>query len=155
MPLHETLNLTDLPASTWRTSVTIRFGHCDPAGIVYTPNYFDIFNGLIEDWYSEALHLSYSSIIRDRRIGLGYAHASADFLSTSRMGDVLRVAVVVKAIGRSSLTLSVHAFNGEPECVRATFVSVTTSLETHRPVLIPDDIRAAIERYRDGTLRGH
>ena len=28
----------------------IRFSHCDPAGIVFFPQYLVMFNGLVEDW---------------------------------------------------------------------------------------------------------
>lgn len=142
---------SELPDSVWRTPVLIRFGHCDPAGIVYTPEYFNIFNGVIEDWYGAALRLSYHGFIRDRRTGLGYVHVSADFARPSSLGDVIDAAVVVDAVGRTSLTLKVYAFNNGALCVCATFVTVTTSLVTHRPVSIPDDLRAALERYRSGA----
>ena len=28
----------------------VRFSDCDPAGIVFYPQYFVMFNGLVEDW---------------------------------------------------------------------------------------------------------
>jgi 4-hydroxybenzoyl-CoA thioesterase len=43
------------PKGAFTRSVPVRFSHCDPAGIVYFPHYFDMFNGLIEDWYGEEL----------------------------------------------------------------------------------------------------
>ena len=43
------------PNGAFTRTVSIRFSHCDPAGIVYFPHYFDMFNGLIEDWYTEQL----------------------------------------------------------------------------------------------------
>ena len=43
------------PSGAFTRSVTVRFSHCDPAGIVYFPHYFDMFNGLIEDWYGQEL----------------------------------------------------------------------------------------------------
>ncbi len=33
------------PDGAFTRSVPIRFSHCDPAGIVYFPHYFDMFNG--------------------------------------------------------------------------------------------------------------
>ncbi|MDF6762844.1 acyl-CoA thioesterase, partial [Escherichia coli] len=30
----------------------IRFAHCDPAGIVYFPQYLVLFNVLVEDWFT-------------------------------------------------------------------------------------------------------
>jgi 4-hydroxybenzoyl-CoA thioesterase/acyl-CoA thioester hydrolase len=63
----------ELPAAIWRQSVKIRFGHCDPAGIVYTPVYFDLFNAAVEDWFAEALGHDYHAIVRDEGIGLATA----------------------------------------------------------------------------------
>src|ERR1039458_3533526 len=43
------------PEGAFTRTVKIRFSHCDPGGIVYFPHYCDMFNGLIEDWYTEHL----------------------------------------------------------------------------------------------------
>src|SRR5436190_6672491 len=128
MARFESMTLSELPGGVCRTRLRIRFGSCDPAGIVYTPEYLDLFSGVIEDWYGEALGISYHELVGKRRTGLGYAHVSADFAKPSSMGDVLDVAVIVRDVGRASLTFTVHAFNGGLECVRSTFVTVTTSL---------------------------
>lgn len=142
------INPSELPDGVWRIPVPIRFGHCDPAGIVYTPEYFNIFNGVLEDWYGACLGIPYHVLISHRRTGLGYAHVSADFATPGRLGQVMEVAVVVTAIGRSSVTLTIHAFNDMAECVRATFITVITSLDTHRSMPIPDDLRTALEAYQ-------
>ena len=97
MARFDSLALSELPRGVWRSRILVRFGSCDPAGIVYTPEYLNLFNGVIEDWYSEALGLSYHELVGKRRIGLGYAHVSADFARPSSMGDVLDVAVPVRA----------------------------------------------------------
>jgi 4-hydroxybenzoyl-CoA thioesterase/acyl-CoA thioester hydrolase len=138
----------DLRAAVWRESVKIRFGHCDPAGIVYTPVYFDLFNAAVEDWFAEALGHDYHAIVRDDRIGLGYGHASADFLAPCFMGDVVEIAVVVARIGRASIELTMHMFNRGSEAARGRLVVVTTSLAEHRAVPIPPAIREALEAYR-------
>lgn len=142
------IHLQDLPLGIWRTAVKVRFGQCDPAGIVYTAAYFDLFNVVIEEWYPACLGLDYYAIIRDRKIGLGYGHASADFLTPAFMGDVLDVTVAVDMIGRASFTLTLHAMKGPHEAVRGRLVVVTTSLAEHKPVPIPSDIREALETYR-------
>jgi acyl-CoA thioesterase FadM len=144
----------DVVASgAWRTTITIHFGDCDPSGIVYTPQYFNLFNGAIEDWYGAALGISYRALITDRKLGVGYAHVSADFAKPSFIGDILDVAIVVTALGRSSLTLTVHAFKDGIERVRATFVTVTTSLERFEAIPIPDDLRTAFAAYQQRCER--
>ena len=107
-----------------------------------------LFNGVIEDWYGDALGLPYHELVGTRRTGLGYAHVSADFAKPSRMGDVLDVAVIVRDIGRTSVKLTVHAFKDGAECVRATFVTVTTSLLDHKSIALPDDMRLAMKNYQ-------
>ena len=57
------LTLSGLPNGVWRTRIPVRFGSCDPAGIVYTPEYLNLFNGVIEDWYGEALGLPYHELV--------------------------------------------------------------------------------------------
>jgi len=64
----------------------------------------------VEDWYGEALGISYHELVGKRRTGLGYAHVSADFAKPSSMGDVLDVALIVHQVGRTSMTFTVHAF---------------------------------------------
>jgi 4-hydroxybenzoyl-CoA thioesterase/acyl-CoA thioester hydrolase len=141
----------ELSAALWRTSVTIRFGECDPAGIVYTPVYFDLFNKAVEAWHIECLRLDYYDIVGPRRVGLGYGHVSADFFKPSFMGDVLSTAVKMDRIGRASFALALHMLKGKDEVARGHLVIVTTSLTEHKAIPIPADIRAALEAYRDRT----
>jgi acyl-CoA thioesterase FadM len=148
MARFESLAFSELPNGVWRTRIPVRFGSCDPAGIVYTPEYLNLFNGVIEDWYGDALGLPYRELVGRRRTGLGYAHVSADFATPSSMGDILDVAVIVRNIGRTSATLAVHAFKDGLECVRATFVTVTTSLVDHKAIELPDDLRLAFGNYQ-------
>jgi acyl-CoA thioesterase FadM len=147
MARFEPLRLSELPGGVWRSHIVVRFGSCDPAGIVYTPEYLNLFNGVVEDWYGQALGISYHELVGKRRTGLGYAHVSADFATPSSMGDVLDVAVIVRRVGRASLTFTVHAFKDGIECVRATFVTVTTSLVDHKAIALPDDVRLALNAY--------
>ena len=148
MARFESFTLSEFPNGVWRTRIVVRFGSCDPAGIVYTPEYLNLFNGVIEEWYGAELGLPYHEMVGKRRTGLGYAHVSADFAKPSSMGDVLDVAVIVRKIGRSSVTLTIHAFKDDAECVRATFVTVTTSLVDHKAIVLPNDLRLALSSYQ-------
>jgi 4-hydroxybenzoyl-CoA thioesterase/acyl-CoA thioester hydrolase len=119
--------------------------------MVYTPNYFDIFNGVIEDWYPGGLGLDYHLFMRDRRIGLGYAHVEADFFIPGFFGDVLDIAVRLDRIGGASFSLTLHGFKGEEEALRGEMVVVATSLDGHRPIALPEDLRAALTTYQTLT----
>lgn len=74
-------------------------------------------------------------------------HLEVDFRAISRMGDQVWLSLEVVRIVRKSLTLAWQC-TGEDGVTRptATRVNVMTSLETHRSIAIPGDLRAAIER---------
>jgi acyl-CoA thioesterase FadM len=140
---------SEVSERAWRTVVPIRFSHCDPAGIVYFARYFDLLNGVVEDWFGDALGIDYHEMIGPRRIGLGYVSAGADFAKPGFMGDRLDFAVLVERIGRTSVTLRIHALRSSEPVLQARLVIVTTSLVTHTPIALPDDLRAALERYQE------
>jgi|SRR6218665_1460138 len=124
----------------------VRFGHCDPAGIVFYPRYFEMLNALVEDWFTEGLGVDYAQLLGARRVGMPSVHLAADFQRISRMGDRLSQRIHIRRLGRSSLSLVVH-FSG-PDGLRVAFdqVLVCTSLDSHRSQPFPDDLRAALER---------
>ena len=37
----------------YQREVLVRFAHCDPAGIVFYARYFEMINGVVEDWVRE------------------------------------------------------------------------------------------------------
>ena len=76
------------PSGAFTRSVPVRFSHCDPAGIVYFPHYFDMFNGLIEDWYTQELGHDYAELIMGSQYGFPFVHIECDFKVPSRMGDI-------------------------------------------------------------------
>lgn len=141
--------LADLPAGAWRGDQAIRFSHCDPAGIVYFARYFDLMNAAMEDFFAQALGLSYAAFIGPRRVGLGYGRVEADFVRVATMGETLTFAILVERIGNASLALAVHAWRGEEPILTMHPVIVTTSLVEHRAIPIPDDLRAALARYEE------
>jgi 4-hydroxybenzoyl-CoA thioesterase len=125
----------------------IHFSECDPAGIVFFPQYFVLFNDLVEAWIDEMLPDGYHGLIGTRRVGLPTAHLDADFTAVSKMGDQVSLALDVERIGTKSFTL-VWTCVGAEGVVRmsAKQTIVATSLDTHRSIAIPDDLLAAIER---------
>src|SRR5688572_5307584 len=124
----------------------IRFSHSDPAGIVYYPNYFDMFNGVIEDWF-EALGVDIPTQIIKHRRGFPTVRAECDFFVPSRMGETVTFTLRVIEIGRSSLKLVIHGHAEGTERLRATLVLVVVSQDTGKSIVIPDEMRVAFVAY--------
>lgn len=122
----------------------IRFSHCDPDGIVFFPQYLVLFNHLVEDWFDAGLGVSYAEMIGARRIGLPIVRLECDFRAVSRMGESVRFGLQVEGVGNSSLTLRLDARRAAELRVESRQVLVFTDGDTHRPMGIPDDVRAAL-----------
>ena len=135
------------PRGAFTRTVPIRFSHCDPAGIVYFPHYFDMFNGLIEDWYTEQLGVDYAELILNDRHGFPFVHIETDFKLPSRMGEHLDLTLLVERVGRSSLSVVIVGHLAGIERLRARLVTALVSLTTHRSIEIPDALRGKFEAY--------
>ena len=139
------------PSGAFTRSVPVRFSHCDPAGIVYFPHYFDMFNGLIEDWYTQELGYDYAELIMGSRYGFPFVHIECDFKVPSRIGDVINLTLLVERIGRSSLSIAIVCHRDGIERLRARMTTAMMSLETRRAVPLPKALREGIESYRQRT----
>jgi 4-hydroxybenzoyl-CoA thioesterase len=134
--------------SAFQVPRRIRFSDCDPAGIVFYPQYFVMFNGLLEDWVDGPLGIGFADLVSRRRIGLPTVRLEADFRAVSRFGDDVLLSLGVERLGGRSLTLELRctaAAGGELR-MSVRQVIVTTSLETHQAIDVPEDLRAAIQR---------
>ena len=69
---------------------TVRFSDCDPAGIVFFPQYLVMLNGFVEQWFDEGLRVPYATLLGPRRVGLPTVRLEVDFTAISRHGDRLR-----------------------------------------------------------------
>ena len=136
------------PAARFERVYPIRFSHCDPAGIVFFPQYLVLFNHLVEDWFTEDLGVDYAQMLGARRIGLPIVRLECDFRAISRMGDAVSFGLVPERVGGRSLTLALTARVADELRVAARQVLVFTDLDTHRAIDLPADVRAALAAGR-------
>jgi 4-hydroxybenzoyl-CoA thioesterase len=139
------------PSSTRRAFVDdklIRFHHCDPAGIIFYPQYFILFNELVEDWFTHGLGVSFVEQVTQERVSIPMGRVECDFIAPSKIGDVLSFSLTVDRIGKSSIKLAITVHHGEELRVKAMLTVVHASLETFKSVPIGADLRARMEKYR-------
>jgi 4-hydroxybenzoyl-CoA thioesterase len=141
--------MSEQVSNQFRRERQIRFSDCDPAGIVFYPQYFVMFNGLVEDWI-DALGIGYQHLVIERRVGLPTVRLEAEFRAVSRMGDRVVLSLAVERLGGRSIALQLRC-SGVGGDIRMELrqVLVTTSLDTHRAIDIPSDLRSAIARSVD------
>ncbi len=131
----------------------IRFHHCDPAGIVFYPEYLVIIDELIEDWFTEGMKTSFADLHAIDRVGIPAARIEVDFISPSKIGDMLCLRLFVTRIGTKSFTLMVEASVGDKVRLRAVLVRVVASLDGLQSIPIPDSLRVRLQAYLIAEVR--
>lgn len=133
--------------ASFERPVRIRFSHCDPAGIVFFPQYLVMTNALVEDWFNEGLHIDYAHMIAQRRVGLPIVKLDCEFSRPSQMGETITLSLAVLAVGRRSLGIDIVGHCGDETRFRSKQVLVTTSLESGTSIDIPADIASALAMF--------
>jgi len=121
----------------------VLFRHCDPAGIVFYPRYFEMINDCVEAFFAkigfpfEAIH---------KTAGVPTAQIETRFSAPSRHGDELLLSLAVKQIGRSSLRIEIDAWAGD-EC-RFSCTSVLVYInDIGRATSWPNELKSAFQPY--------
>lgn len=135
--------------SAFETGFQVRFGHVDPAGIVYFPRIFDYLHDVFEELWEEWIGVRYYHLLLDRRIGFPLVHSDVDFEAMLRFGDRPTVRVTCFRLGRSSLGLRYRISRDDVQCVHARLVTVCVNTDTMRPTPIPDAFRERFEALRE------
>lgn len=133
----------------------VMFQHCDPAGIVFYPRYFEMLNAVVEDWFERGLGVSFAELHLGRKVGVPLVHAEADFRAPSRLGETLEFTLTLAKIGRASAHLLIAARCGRERRLDAGLVLSAMDLVTARAVPWPEDLRAPMRRYLKGESEAH
>jgi 4-hydroxybenzoyl-CoA thioesterase len=134
-------------AEVFRRDKRVRFSHCDPAGIVFYPQYFVMIHELMEDWFTEALGTDYAALVRDEGRGMPAVKVECEFLAPNPLGDVITFELAVAKLGASSVTVRVEGRARGQLCIRATVVTVHSSLRPLKALAIPEPLRASLLRF--------
>lgn len=128
-------------------TVPIEFNHCDPAGIVFYPRYFEMTNSVVENFFREVVLHSFAKMMQAKE-GVPTARITTDFHAPSRLGEVLDWRLWVTSLGRSSVGFAVEAW-----CDGARRVSVQLVLvwvgPGGKPKPWPDAIRVRISAHME------
>ena len=133
---------------TFSTRIPVRFGDCDPAGLVYYPVLFHYCHAAMEEFFAARCGTSYARLVAEERLGFPTVNVRAEFFAHFVYGDEVDVEVWVSRTGRSSATFEYRLRRASDGalCASATLVQVATSLEGLRAVALPEALRRAFER---------
>ncbi len=131
--------------------IPVEWGHCDPARIVFYPNYFFWFDQATRHLF-DRVGLSYEVMLDEyKTIGLPLVDAHAEFLSPTRFGDDIEITSHVSEWRRRTLVVSHEIFNAGTAAVRGTEIRVWAASDPDDPrklktADIPAEFRARFEQ---------
>jgi 4-hydroxybenzoyl-CoA thioesterase len=131
----------------FHTTILVRFGDLDGAGIAYYPNLVNFLHEAFEDFFRGHVGRPYPEIYAE---GLGFptVKLEMEFVSPVRYGDHVDVAVAVERIGRSSVQMRYEGtVQGRP-VFHARNIAVIVDMKTFRPVPLPPWMRERFEAAR-------
>lgn len=113
-------------------SVHVEFGHCDPSGIVFNPNYFIWFDFSVHALLAKA-GTSLKSLIGEFGIdGIPLVDNKAQFKAPSRWGDDLVIETRISALHRSAFELQHIVRNGDTVAVEGSETRVWTVFDSEQ-----------------------
>jgi 4-hydroxybenzoyl-CoA thioesterase len=104
--------------------IRVEFNHCDPAGIVFYPRYFEMFNSVIENFFADVTGVTFADMHRTPGTGAPLVGVEARFVIPTRLNETLRFTLEVEAVGRSSLKLLIKALHDGRERLSVNMVVV-------------------------------
>lgn len=128
-------------------SQSVRFADCDPAGIVYFPRIMEMVNHLTEDWFADGLGMSFEKFHLKLHYGIPVVNTRIDFLKACRLGERLSFQLTTESPGRSSVVLRISGSVAGEERIRLRHKVAMFSMDTHRSVPIPDDMRSRMQAF--------
>ena len=125
----------------------VRFGDCDPGGVLYTPRIGYFVVEAILDFVSECFGAPAEKSIMDLGILPPARSFNVEFLKPMAWDDELEMYVSLKEMRTSALVFDVSGFVSSDKVFEAELTQVCIDPETRQPVNIPSKLREVLESY--------
>jgi len=124
----------------------VRYGECDPQGVVFNAHYFAYFDVALTELWREVAG-SYGAMM-ESGVDLQVVEATARYKAPARFDDEIDVTIEVARLGTTSMvtTLAIHRADGDGALlVEGELAHVFVDSKALTKIPIPHDLRAALE----------
>lgn len=137
--------------TTFRHQIPVMFQHCDPAGIVFYPRYFEMMNMVVETFFDIVVGWSFRDMHTTDRVGVPMGRIAAEFHAPSRLGDTLDWTLSFSRIGGASAVFTLEAACDAKQRLSASGTLVLVELAAMTSIRWPDGARSTLQTYQEGT----
>lgn len=130
--------------------IPIEFNHCDPAGIVFYPRYFEMINSVVENFFADVVGRSFAQMVcNGNQNGVPTVRIEANFAAPSLLGEKVEFALQVLSLGTSSLVLTIAARHQGEHRLRVDLTVVW--VDRGCPAPWPADMRAKLLAFQENS----
>jgi acyl-CoA thioester hydrolase len=141
MPNFRWVTIADMTKSkVFSLQVRVYFQDTDAGGVVYHANYLNFMERARTEWLRTYGH-SNAGLMKEFGMVFVMRSVKLDYLKPALLDDVLDVTAQIKDIGRSRLTLLQTVRRGDELLTEAEVHLVCVSLESFKPVSVPEILR--------------
>jgi acyl-CoA thioester hydrolase len=123
----------------------VRYGECDPQGIVFNANYLLYCDVVFTELWRAAVGPWQEMV--ERGIDAVVAEASLRFRSPARFDDVLRLEARVTDLGTTSLTTQIDVLRDGALLVEGRLRHVTVDTSNWEKTAVPGWVRDGLQRF--------
>jgi acyl-CoA thioester hydrolase len=126
----------------------VRYGECDPQGVVFNAHFLAYFDIAITELFRAALG-GYQAIV-DRGVDFVVAEAGLRYRQPAHFDEELRLEIAVTRLGRTSITTSYRVLRDAELLVEGSLRHVLVELKGREPgakAAIPDWMREDLAPY--------
>ena len=120
----------------------VRYGECDPQGVVFNARYFDYFDIALTELWREVAG-GYAAMM-DQGLDLQVVEATARYKQPARFDDELDVTIEVSRLGTTSMVTALEVRRAGELLVEGELVHVFVDVHAHTKTPIPDRLRDAL-----------
>lgn len=132
-------------AAPYVHELRVRYGECDPQGIVFNANYLLYFDVVFTELWRESVGPWREMVERGYDAVVAEAHLR--FRSPARYDDVLQLQARIAALGKTSITTEIDVVRDGEVLVAGRVRHVCVDVETWGKTEIPDWIRDGLSRF--------
>ncbi len=129
---------------SYTRTIPVEFNHCDPAGIVFYPRYFEMTNSVVENFFADKGGHSFARMMAEGQ-GVPTARVETNFHAPSRLGDRLDFTLDVARIGGASVNFKLTA-----RCAQELRITADLTLvwvQSGRPAPWPEALRSRLATH--------
>ena len=133
-------------AQVFTLPIRVYFQDTDAGGVVYHASYVNFMERARTEWM-RGFGFTNTGLMKELGVVFVVRSLKLEYLKPALLDDLITVSAQLKEVGRSRVTLHQTMMRGEDKLVEGEIHLVSVSMESFRPVSVPEVLREQWKRF--------